>query len=103
MEIEKGGYVMHKINDYIKKNKLNPSDCVYHTNRTLRIGKEKGRIRILVHTTIAMVEYKCPKCGYEGYQEKKWKRPFSVKCKKCDFLIRVPRLRDAFKREMKQV
>ena len=95
---------MSKIAEYIRKHNLKPSDCVYHTNRILRDekGREKGRIRVLVHTSIAMVEYKCPACGYEGYQEKQWKRPFSVKCEKCGHLIRVPRMRDEFKRELKQ-
>ncbi|HDD45972.1 MAG TPA: hypothetical protein ENG42_00710 [Candidatus Aenigmarchaeota archaeon] len=75
----------------------------YITNRTLvsKSGEERGRIRVIVraNSDIAEVDYKCPECLHEEHVEKPWKRPFSVKCSKCGFLIRLPRLKDEIKRE----
>ncbi|RLJ09770.1 MAG: hypothetical protein DRP15_02460 [Candidatus Aenigmatarchaeota archaeon] len=74
----------------------------YITNRTLlnKEGKETGRISVLVRkdSDTAEVRYKCPECGYEEETKKPWKRPFSVKCSSCGFLIRLPRLKDEIKR-----
>ena len=78
----------------------------YITNRTVvnKEGKETGRIRVLVKidSSIAEVNYKCPECGHEEHVEKPWKRPFSVKCSKCGFLIRLPRLKNEIKRSKKR-
>ncbi len=77
----------------------------YITNRTLtnKAGEEKGMIAVIVpkDSDMARVKYRCPECGYSEQTEKEWKRPFSVKCSKCGFLIRLPRLMDEFKREKK--
>lgn len=70
----------------------------YVTNRILanKKGEEKGKIRVLVkiNSDIAEVDYVCPECGFSEHTEKEWKRPFSVKCSKCGFLMRIPRLKD---------
>jgi len=90
--------IFDKIANFIKENKIKPSDCKYHTMRTL---ENNGKIRVLVlkKDNLARCEYICPFCGYYGYCEKEWKRPFSVKCEKCGKTIRVPRLLDEFKRK----
>jgi len=94
-----------KIQEFIQKNKITPRDCEYHTWREAKNkeGKYTGKIRILVwkQDKIARCEYICPECGKYGYIEKPWKRPFSVKCEHCGFLIRVPRLRDEIKKDKK--
>jgi Fe2+ or Zn2+ uptake regulation protein len=88
-----------RIANLIKEKNLKPSNCVYHTLRTL---ENNGKIRVLVlKDQIARCEYICPKCGHYGYCEKEWKRPFSVKCDGCNFTIKVPRLRDEIKRKTK--
>jgi RNase P subunit RPR2 len=75
----------------------------YITNRSLKnsSGLENGRIRVLVRigSDNAEVDYTCPECEHSEHVEQKWKRPFSVKCSKCGFLIRLPRLKDEIKRE----
>ena len=69
----------------------------YITTRTLKNekGEIKGKIRVLVlqGQNDATVDYTCPKCGFTEKTTKEWKRPFSIKCNKCGFLIRVPRLK----------
>ncbi|MEM7819218.1 MAG: hypothetical protein QXD48_00105 [Candidatus Aenigmatarchaeota archaeon] len=96
---------MSKIQEFIEKNKIKPSDCIYHTNRTVKNSKKQltGKIRVLVAKSdmIARCEYICPECKHEGYKETEWKRPFYVKCEKCNFKISVPRMRDEAKKEMK--
>jgi len=96
---------LNKIANFIKDNKIKPSDCKYHTWRDgkNKKGERSGKIRIIVlkKDNIAKVEYICPECGYHGYLETEWKRPFSFKCEKCGYRIRVPRLKDEIKRERK--
>ncbi len=89
-----------KIAKFIKENGIKPSDCTYHTLRTLENG---GKLRVLVlkSETIARCEYICPKCGHYGYCEKEWKRPFSFKCENCGATIRVPKLLNEFKKKKK--
>ncbi|MEM5826015.1 MAG: hypothetical protein QXL09_01150 [Candidatus Aenigmatarchaeota archaeon] len=91
------------IQKFISENKITPKDCVYHTNRPVKNSKDKytGAIRVLVlkKDNIARCEYICPECKFHGYKETSWKRPFSIKCEKCGYLIRVPRMRDEIKRE----
>jgi len=97
--------MQNKIETLIKQNNIRPSDCSYHTWRDVanKNGKRTGKIRVLVLKVdqIARCEYICPECGYENYEEKPWKRPFSINCTKCNFLIRVSRMRDEVKRERK--
>ncbi len=99
------GVVMSKIQEFITKNKIKPSDCCYHTNRSSlnREKKSAGHIRVLVlkKDNIARSEYECPECGNHGYDESEWKRPFSVKCSKCGFRITVPKMKEQLKREVK--
>jgi ribosomal protein S27E len=91
---------MGKIDDYIAEHKIKPSDALYHTNRTV---DGTGKIRVLAtKDNVAHVEYKCPKCTNEDYTESEWKRPFSVKCSKCGGTIKVPKLKQQFKREQKK-
>lgn len=91
------------IQKFITDNKITPKDCIYHTNRPIKNSKGKytGAIRILVlkSDNIARCEYICPECKFHNYKETPWKRPFSIKCEKCGYLIRVPRMRDEIKRE----
>ncbi|RLJ08315.1 MAG: hypothetical protein DRP12_00855 [Candidatus Aenigmatarchaeota archaeon] len=70
----------------------------YITNRLLEGG---GRIRVLVPTGSdeAEVSYTCPKCGFSEETRKPWKKPFSIRCSKCGFLIRVPSLRKEIKKK----
>jgi len=78
----------------------------YITNRTLEDenGKVTGKIRVLVRkgSTTAEVDYICPKCKHNEHTEKEWKKPFSVKCSACGYLIRVPSLKSQIKREKKK-
>ncbi len=79
----------------------------YITNRTLQdeTGKERGRIAVAVRADSdeADVRYTCPQCQHSEQTRKEWKRPFSVKCSKCGFLIKLPRLRDEIKREKRKL
>ena len=70
----------------------------YITNRSLpnKAGEEdKGKIRVLVRneSDTAEVDYACPECKASEHIEKLWARPFSVKCSKCGFLMRIPKLK----------
>lgn len=69
-----------------------------------KAGEEKGRMRVLVRTgsDTAEVDYTCPECGFSEHVNTDWKRPFSVKCSKCGFLIKLPRLKDQMRRERKK-
>lgn len=95
---------MSKIDNIISEKKLKPHDCLYHTNRAVKgvTPESSGSIRVLAtQDKVAHVEYKCPECLHEDFVEQEWKRPFSVKCRKCSFLIRVPKMKQQFKKEMK--
>ena len=74
----------------------------YITNRSIR-GKsgQAGNIAIRVPkgSDIADVRYRCPECQHTEMTQQEWRRPFSVKCSKCGFLIRVPRLKDEIKKD----
>ncbi|MEM7827699.1 MAG: hypothetical protein QW561_00010 [Candidatus Aenigmatarchaeota archaeon] len=69
----------------------------YITNRTF----DGGWIKVLVpaDSNTAEVEYKCPNCGHTEATKKEWKRPFSVKCTGCGYLIKVPSLRAEIKKK----
>ena len=75
----------------------------YITNRILlnKSGKENGNIAVLVPngSDTARVRYRCPECGHSEQGEREWKRPFSVKCSSCGFMIRLSRLKDEIKKE----
>lgn len=79
----------------------------YITNRTLKnkSGKDSGRIRVLVKadSDVAEVDYICPECSDSRHTNEKWARPFSVKCSKCGFLMRLPKLKDEIKKEKKKL
>ena len=76
------------------------------SNRILKNskGEEKGRMRVLVKidSDVAETDYECPECGFREHVDLEWKRPFAVKCSKCGFLMRLPRLRDEIRREKKR-
>ena len=80
-----------KLQKFVRENGIKLADCAYHTFREL---ENNGKIRVLVlkKDNIARCEYICPYCNHNGYCEREWKRPFSVKCEKCGKTIRVPRL-----------
>ena len=90
--------IFDKISKFIKEKGIKPSDCSYHTLRSL---ENNGKIRVLVlkEDGIARCEYICPYCSHYGYEEKPWKRPFSVKCGKCGKSIRVPKLLSELKKK----
>jgi len=77
----------------------------YLTNRTLRnkAGEEKGKIRIVVKadSDTAEVDYVCPECVHSEHTEKPWERPFSVKCSKCGFVMKLPKMKSEMKKEVK--
>lgn len=89
-----------KIDAIVKEKNITPHDCLYHTCRHI----DKGRMRILAlkSDNIARCEYICPKCNKYGYGEETWKRPFSIQCVNCKGKISVPKMKEQFKREMKQ-
>ena len=78
----------------------------YITNRTLRNknGEEKGRLKAFVRNESDRVEgeYQCPECGGNGKVDQVWKRPLNVKCSRCGFLIKIPKMKDEIKREKKR-
>jgi len=76
------------------------------SNRTLKNSREeeKGKMRVFVKvdSDVAETNYRCPECGFEEHVEIEWKRPFSVRCSKCGFVMRLPKLKDEIKREKKK-
>ena len=97
---------LEKIGNFINEHGITGKDILYHTWRKLknRKGEETGELRILAlkEDGMARIEYICPYCGEYGYQEEVWRRPFSFKCQHCGKTIRVPRLKDQVKRELKK-
>ncbi len=90
---------MGKIDEIIKEKGLTPKDCEYHTRRLL---ENDGKIRVLVikGIPVAYAEYKCPKCGHEGYSEQEYKKVskaskirLRVECEKCHLNIKVDKLK----------
>lgn len=74
----------------------------YITNRTVPGSRgQAGNIAIRVPngSSTADVRYRCPECQHTELTKQEWKRPFSVKCSGCGFLIRVSRLKDEIKRD----
>ena len=97
---------MSQIQDYIQKNSVKPSDCLYHTQRSSKNSKGEmtGKIRVLVPKSdgIARCEYTCPECSHKAYAEQQWQRPFWLKCEKCGYKMTVPKMKNAAKKEMKE-
>jgi phage terminase large subunit GpA-like protein len=88
-----------KIQKIISERKLTPSECEYHTLRTL---ENNGKIRALVikGENIVHIELICPKCGTYDYQTQEWKKVskgakyrFEVKCPKCGNIVKVEKLK----------
>ncbi len=75
----------------------------YITNRTLRNknNEEKGRLKAFVRngSDTAEGEYECPECGHKDRINQVWKRPFSVRCSKCGFLMKIPKLKNEIKKK----
>lgn len=69
----------------------------YVTNRTIanKAGEEKGKIKMMVKNESDTLEgeYLCAECGNKGKVNQFFKRPISVRCEKCNFLMRVPKLK----------
>jgi ssDNA-binding Zn-finger/Zn-ribbon topoisomerase 1 len=78
----------------------------YITTRTLENskGEVKGKIRILKmkEELKASVEYTCPECNFSEKRKELWKKPFSIRCSRCNFLIKVPSLRAEIKKKRKK-
>lgn len=76
------------------------------SNRTLKnkTEQETGKMRVLVRTgsDTAEVDYTCPECNNSEHVEQEWKRPFAVRCSKCDLNMKLPKLKDEIKREKKK-
>lgn len=90
---------MHRIQAFIEERGV--KSFLYHTNRDIESGKGKLRI-LVVEDGIARTEYICPYCQKHGYQENKWERPYSFKCDSCKKTIKVPKMKDQVKRDMKK-
>ena len=61
-----------------------------------KAGKEDaGKIKAFVKNGSDTLEgeYKCPECGNEGKVNQAFKRPINVKCGKCGFLLKMPKLK----------
>jgi ribosomal protein L37AE/L43A len=75
----------------------------YITNRTLQNarGEEKGRVAVRVKTGSATAEYNytCPECGDSRSGQQEFRRPIMVKCQKCGYLMKLPKLKDELKKE----
>jgi predicted RNA-binding Zn-ribbon protein involved in translation (DUF1610 family) len=76
------------------------------SNRVIKNSKneDKGKMRVLVPngSETAQVDYVCPECGNSHHEETPWQRPFSLKCSKCGFILKLPRLKDEIKKDKKQ-
>lgn len=76
------------------------------SNRVLKNKSEEetGKMRVLVRTgsDMAEVDYTCPECKNTDHAETEWRRPFSVRCSKCSFSMKLPKLKDEIKREKKK-
>jgi ribosomal protein S27E len=76
----------------------------YVTNRTFTSKdgvEDAGKIKAFVKTDSDTLEgeYKCPECGNEGKINQIFKRPISVKCDKCGYTIKVPKLKGKKKKK----
>ena len=94
-----------KIAKMIKEKKLKASDCEYHT---LRINKDGSKVRCIVlkGEKIAHIEIICPNCKQYSYFTQEWKQVskaaqyrFKCRCPKCNFLIKVEKLKGGKKKK----
>ncbi len=78
----------------------------YITNRTVqnKAGELKGKIAVLVRTGTMTAEYKyvCPECGDSRDGQQEFKRPIMIRCQKCGYLMKLPKLKDELKKEKKK-
>ncbi|NIO44388.1 MAG: hypothetical protein GTN36_02430 [Candidatus Aenigmarchaeota archaeon] len=88
-----------KIQSLIKEKKLTPTDCAYHTLRTL---ENNGKVRALAikGEDKLHIELICPFCGAYSYVTQEWikvskgsKFRFRVKCPKCEKLVKITKLK----------
>ncbi len=88
-----------EIGKIIENKGLKPSDCAYHTLRSL---ENSGKVRGLVvkGENILHIEYVCPFCGNSSYKTQEWKQvsraakiKFKFKCDKCGKTIKVEKLK----------
>jgi len=78
----------------------------YITNRSVenKAGQPTGNVRARVAADSDVLEgfYKCPECGNAGRISQPFKRPVNIKCEKCGFLMKVPKLKDQLKKDKKK-
>lgn len=69
----------------------------YVTNRTIpnKAGRETGRVRMMVKSgsDTAEVEYTCSECLHQGKISQYFQRPLAVKCQKCSFTMKLPKMK----------
>jgi ribosomal protein L37AE/L43A len=70
----------------------------YITNRTVpnKAGKEDaGNVRIMVKadSDTAEGDYVCPECQYSGKINQPFRKPVIVKCTKCSYSMKLPKLK----------
>ena len=79
----------------------------YITNRTVqnKAGELKGKIAVLVRKGSSIAEYKyiCPECGDAADGQQEFKRPITIRCQKCGFLMKLPKLKDELKKDKKKI
>lgn len=67
------------------------------TNRAIenRAGEETGKVVafVLSGETTAKVKYTCAECRHTAEMTQLFKRPFAVRCQKCSFLMKLPKLK----------
>jgi len=75
----------------------------YITTRDLEnsSGKVNGKIRVVVPKggNVADINLTCPECGNNQNKKEDWKMPFSTKCDKCGFQIKIQSLRKEIKKK----
>jgi len=78
----------------------------YITTRNLQnsSGKITGKIRIIKNKEEeeANINYTCPECLNTEDKKEVWKKPFSIRCSKCGYLIKVLSLKAEIKKMRKQ-
>jgi ribosomal protein L37AE/L43A len=77
----------------------------YVTNRAAKnnAGEGKGKIKACVRegSETAEIDYLCPECAFSEHKEQPFVRPLIVKCSKCGFIIKLPKLKDEIKKDKK--
>ena len=107
---------MGKIDEFVKANGIKPSDCKFHTIRSIKNekGDAAGRSRVLVwknDLAVAHTEMTCPKCKKDSYQKLPWndfksesgrKSPFVVICPHCQYKLEIRKMNEEAKRDQKK-